>query len=132
MPRGPSLQGRRRLHTWFERSPTAWPEDWGRCARRHTSAEIPSCPHGRTPPQPGPWPETGAADLVRVRLTRDGIRIGPFRRASPGKSRDRQIEASPEKMDWAALPDIPRPKLLHDRVGGDQHAPEAVRVFGIV
>src|SRR6476469_588602 len=56
-----------------------------------------------------------------------------MRRRSPsGKSRDREVKASPEKMHRAAFADESRAKLLEDPIGLQENAPEAVRVLGII
>src|SRR5579883_285796 len=75
-------------------------------------------------------PESGAAGFVRIGLARD--RVGPLRRRSAGEPSDRQIEAAPEEMHRAALADEARTKILQNRAGRNENAPEAMRILGIV
>src|SRR5262249_9172140 len=82
------------------------------------------------------WQESCAAALVRLRLAhyenRSVRNTRMFRRAPPGKSRHRQVEASPEKMNRAAFADEPRPESPHHAVGLGQREPEAVRLIAVV
>src|SRR6185295_5523386 len=55
-----------------------------------------------------------------------------FGRGPSREPRDRQIEAAPEKMHRAALPDEGRSELLEHPVGLKQHSPKSIRVLRIV
>jgi len=82
-------------------------------------------------------PETGAAEFVRVRLAhhveRDSRhRSGERRGSAAGEPRNGHVEASPEEMYWAALPDKPSAKLFQHMVDPQQCGPEPVRIFGVV
>src|SRR3989449_7031855 len=77
-------------------------------------------------------PESGADHLMRIRFARDPIRPGSLGCAPPGKPGHRQIEAAPEEMNRAALPEKAGAKSPEHVVGLNQDAPEAVGVLGIV
>src|SRR5579863_8932810 len=59
-------------------------------------------------------PETGANHLMRIGLPCNRICPFPRRRSTSRKARDRQIEAAPKEMHWAALADKAGPKLFED------------------
>src|SRR5882672_7582124 len=57
------------------------------------------------------WPESHAAHFMRVSVSHERIRVRTLRRTPTGKTCNRQVEASPEKMHRAALTDKSRPKI---------------------
>ena len=59
-------------------------------------------------------------------------RIGSFGCAASVEARYCQIEAAPEEVDRAGLPDEPAAKLLKHAVDLPQDVPPAVRPLGIV
>src|ERR1700738_515479 len=69
---------------------------------------------------------------MRVGFPRDCVGAGPLRRDSPGKTRDRKIETSPEKVYRTGLAQKARAKLLQYLVDPDQYAPEFMDGFPIV
>src|SRR5262249_9461137 len=78
-----------------------------------------------------------AAHLVRVSLARNPV--GEVRYAArvarcraTREARHGEVEAAPEEVDGAALADEAGAERLHDPVGLDEHAPEALGVFGVV
>src|SRR2546422_11768575 len=77
-------------------------------------------------------PESGADHLMRIRFARDPIRPRSLGGAPPGKPGHGQIEAAPEEMNRAALPEKAGAKSSEHVVGLNQDAPEAVGVLGIV
>src|ERR1043166_6054361 len=82
-------------------------------------------------------PKSEATNFLRIRFARDRVRqmrnSARMRRRLPtGKSRYRQIETAPEKMDRTAFAAETRAKFFKDAIGLSQHAPEAIRVLGIV
>src|SRR5438128_7686803 len=54
------------------------------------------------------------------------------RRRAAGKTRHRQIEASPKKMNRTAFPAKTRAEIFKYPIGLDERAPEAACVFGVV
>src|ERR1700677_1318231 len=84
-------------------------------------------------------PEAGTYDLVRVRLPRHSIGAFARRSGSARESRNREVEASPEEVNWADLANKARRKFLKDFIRVHQHSPELMRrvrvigrVFGIL
>src|SRR5690606_33761277 len=75
-------------------------------------------------------PESGAADLVRIRLLSDLVRqrrnaARMERRRPSGEAGGRKIEAAPEEVHRAALADEARPELLQHPVGrSEEHTSE--------
>src|ERR1043166_625731 len=74
-------------------------------------------------------PKSEAANFLRIRFARDRVRqmrnAARMRRRLPtGKSRDRQIKTSPEKMDRTAFAAETGAKLFKDAIGLSQHAEE--------
>ncbi len=82
-------------------------------------------------------PKARTADLVRIGLLHHNVRdprglACEARRCAAGKACDRQIEAAPEEMDGAGLPQEASPKLFHHAIALHQSPPEAVRILGII
>ena len=82
------------------------------------------------------WPETGARNLVRIGLAHDSIRhvwkaTGMQRSCAAGKTRHRQVEASPEEMHRASLP-MKRARNSFIAIGLQQGQPEFLRVDRII
>src|SRR5271156_4113819 len=75
-------------------------------------------------------PESCTDAFVRITFARHEIGAGAFGRALPGEARHRQVEASPEKMDRAALADEVAAKFFKNGIHGNQDAPEGVRERG--
>src|SRR5437773_8284309 len=82
-------------------------------------------------------PKTQTAYFLRVGLARDLVRqmrdsprMG--RRRPPGKTRHCQIKTAPEKMHRTALATESRSKFLKDAIALHEHAPESVRIFGVI
>src|SRR5580693_5776415 len=79
-----------------------------------------------------PGPESGTDAFMRITFARYEIGAGAFGRAPPGKTRHRQVEASPEKMDRAALADEMAAKFLKYGIHTNQYPPECVREHRVV
>src|SRR5206468_11618640 len=82
-------------------------------------------------------PKTQTAYFLRVGLARDLVRQmrdSPrmVRRRPPGKTRHCQIKTAPEKMHRTALATESRSKFLKDAIALHEHAPESVRIFGVI
>src|SRR5271167_1261849 len=73
-------------------------------------------------------PKSGADHFVRVRFAGNQVRASARRRGTPGKSRYRQIETSPEKMDRADFAQERRREFLEQTVGSRKNPPEPVCV----
>src|SRR5439155_4814218 len=74
-------------------------------------------------------PKAETAHFLRVRFARDRIgqmrnATGMRRRRTPGETSHRQIEASPEKMDRAALAAEMRTEFFEYAIALRQHAPK--------
>src|SRR5687767_6305589 len=82
-------------------------------------------------------PETGTADLMRIRLARYPIRqvrnaAGMGRSGAAGETRDCEVGAAPEEMHGTALADEARPEFLEHALCLQQHTPVSVHVLRIV
>src|SRR5437762_6563129 len=82
-------------------------------------------------------PKTETAHFLRIGFARDrvgqmGDAAGMRRRRPAGKARYCEIEATPEKMDRAALAAETRTKFLENPISLQKHAPEPIGVFRIV
>ena len=69
---------------------------------------------------------------MRISLPLNRIRPRPRRCRPSRKPRHRQIEASPEEMHRAHLPQKPRPKPPKDLLRQHQHAPEPMRILRVI
>ena len=67
-----------------------------------------------------------------VGFLRDAIGAGLCGRAAAGEARQREIEASPEEMDGAALADEEGAEIVEDIATGRENAPEFVDGFAVV
>ena len=72
-------------------------------------------------------PESRADDFVGVGFFRYGICARPVGRATAGKSRRREIKASPEEMYRARFADEPASRILEDGFDRHENAPERIR-----
>src|SRR5207245_2704968 len=77
-------------------------------------------------------PPACADDLMRVRLACNRIGARTFRSAPAREPRHRQIEATPEKMDWTVFPDESGAELGEHCLAGEQNAPETRYRISIV
>src|ERR1700686_854906 len=78
-----------------------------------------------------PRPETVTDHLMRIRRAHE-CRAVTRRRSLARKSRDREIEAPPEKLDGAALADELTSTRGKHSFGLEKNAPEPIREFRIV
>src|SRR5947209_5282704 len=78
------------------------------------------------------WPESTTDHFMRVGFARDPIGSLAFRCASSRKTCHREVEASPEKLDRAALADKLGPECFKDSIRLYEDTPEAVGIFRVI
>src|SRR5581483_6964017 len=69
-------------------------------------------------------PKARADHLMGVGLAGNSIGVGSLRGAASGESRNRQVEASPEKVDRTDFPEKAGAEFLKDFLDGHERTPE--------